>query len=109
MMQLVVTVMGPVMAVYVADVLWRRNRYDGPGLSDETRTSPYWFTGGINWAGTIAVFAGIAAAGLCVDAEIYTGVIARAVGVDLSLPVGLLVSAGLYIALMGCTAPALHS
>ncbi|TQC50905.1 nitrate reductase [Rhodococcus sp. WS4] len=100
MMQLVVTVMGPVMAVYVADVLWRRNRYDGPGLSDESGNSPYWYTRGINWAGTIAVFAGIAAASQCVAAEIYTGAIARAVGVDLSLPVGLLVSAGLYVALM---------
>ncbi|MFC7446374.1 purine-cytosine permease family protein [Rhodococcus daqingensis] len=101
MMQLVVTVMGPVMAVYVADVLWRRNRYDGLGLSNETASSPYWYTGGVNWAGTIAVFTGIAASLLCVAAEVYTGPIARALGgVDLSLPVGLLLSAGLYLGLM---------
>ncbi|ABG95648.1 possible purine-cytosine permease and related protein, C-terminal [Rhodococcus jostii RHA1] len=47
MMQLVVTVMGPVKAVYVADVLWRRNRYDGLGLGDETSSSPYWYSGGL--------------------------------------------------------------
>jgi purine-cytosine permease-like protein len=101
MMQLVVTVMGPVMAMYVADVLWRRNRYDGQGLSNETSTSPYWYTGGINWAGTVAVFTGIGAALLCVAADVFTGPIAHAVGgFDLSLPVGILVSAGLYVALM---------
>jgi len=101
MMQLVVTVMGPVMATYVADVLWRRNRYDGLGLSNETSTSPYWYTGGINWAGTVAVFTGIGAALLCVAADAFTGPIARAMGgVDLSLPVGILVSAGIYVALM---------
>ncbi|WKN56142.1 cytosine permease [Rhodococcus opacus] len=101
MMQLVVTVMGPVMAVYVADVLWRRNRYDGIELGNETSSSPYWYSGGINWAGTAAVFTGIAAAALCVAAPVYTGPIANAVGgVDLSLPVGLIVSAALYVVLM---------
>ncbi|MFW2241193.1 purine-cytosine permease family protein [Rhodococcus opacus] len=101
MMQLVVTVMGPVMAVYVADVLWRRNRYDGIELGNETSSSPYWYSGGINWAGTAAVFTGIAAAALCVAAPVYTGPIANAVGgVDLSLPVGLIVSASLYVVLM---------
>jgi purine-cytosine permease-like protein len=102
MMQLVVTVMGPVMAVYVADVLWRRNKYDGPGLSDETSASPYWYTAGVNWAGAIAVLVGIGLSLLCVAAEVYTGPIAKAIGgVDLSLPVGLLVPAVLYVALMG--------
>lgn len=102
MMQLVVTVMGPVMAVYVADVLWRRNDYDGPGLSDQTPASPYWYTAGVNWAGAIAVLVGIALSLLCVAAEVYTGPIAKAIGgVDLSLPVGLLVPAVLYVVLMG--------
>jgi purine-cytosine permease-like protein len=102
MMQLVVTVMGPVMAVYVADVLWRRNEYDGPGLSDQTPASPYWYTAGVNWAGAIAVLVGIALSLLCVAAEVYTGPIAKAIGgVDLSLLVGLLVPAVLYVALMG--------
>jgi purine-cytosine permease-like protein len=101
MMQLVPTVMGPVMAVYVADVLWRRNRYDGIGLSNETSSSPYWYTGGVNWAGTIAVFTGIGAALLCVAAPVFTGPVATALGgVDLSLPAGLVVSAGLYVGLM---------
>lgn len=102
MMQLVVTVMGPVMAVYVADVLWRRNAYDGPGLTDQTPASPYWYTAGVNRAGAVAVLIGIGLSLLCVAAPVYTGPIAEAIGgVDLSLPVGLLVPAVLYVALMG--------
>lgn len=101
MMQLVVTVMGPVMAVYAADVLWRRNRYNGPGLSDQSDRSPYWYTSGINWAGTAAVFTGIAAAGACVAAKVYTGPVAQVIGgVDLSPLAGIGVSAGLYLLLM---------
>jgi NCS1 family nucleobase:cation symporter-1 len=102
MMQLVVTVMGPTMAVYVADVLWRRNVYDGPGLTDQTSAGPYWYTAGVNWAGAIAVLVGIGVSLLCVATEVYTGPIAKAIGgVDLSLPVGLLVPAVLYVTLMG--------
>lgn len=101
-MQLVVTVMGPVMAVYVADVLWRRNAYDGPGLTDQTPASPYWYTAGVNRAGAVAVLIGIGLSLLCVAAPVYTGPIAEAIGgVDLSLPVGLLVPAVLYVVLMG--------
>lgn len=101
MMQLVVTVMGPVMAVYVADVLWRRNNYDGPGLSDETSASPYWYTAGVNWAGVVAVVVGIGLSLMCVAAPVFTGPVAKAVGgVDLSLPVGLLVPAVVYVVLM---------
>ena len=100
MMQLVVAVMGPVMAVYTADVLWRRNRYDGQELSNETPSSFYWYNRGVNWAGTIAVFVGIIAALACSSTDPYTGPIAEALGIDLSLPVGMIVSAALYVVLM---------
>ncbi|MGA5196973.1 purine-cytosine permease family protein [Streptomyces exfoliatus] len=99
-LQVIVVLVGPLMAVYATDVLLRRGRYDGPALSDETPGSPFWYTGGVNPAGALALVAGVTAAALCVN-TLYTGPIAAALdGVDLSLPVGMLVSAALYALLM---------
>ncbi|MEU7297245.1 cytosine permease [Streptomyces exfoliatus] len=99
-LQVIVVLVGPLMAVYATDVLLRRGRYDGPALSDETPGSPFWYTAGVNPAGALALVAGVTAAALCVN-TLYTGPIAAALdGVDLSLPVGMLVSAALYALLM---------
>ncbi|MER7949886.1 cytosine permease [Streptomyces sp. NPDC096079] len=98
-LQVMVVLSGPLMAVYATDILLRRNRYDGLALSDETTGSPFWFTGGVNRAGALALIAGVAAAALCVD-TLYTGPVASALGgVDLSLPVGMVVASGLYVLL----------
>ncbi|MCP3757879.1 cytosine permease [Streptomyces sp. TBY4] len=100
LLQLTVVVLGPSTAVYATDILLRRCRYDGPALTDETPGSPFWYTGGVNWAGALALTAGIAASLLCVD-TLYTGPVARALGgVDLSLPAGIIVAASLYWLLM---------
>lgn len=100
LMQLVVTVLAPVMSVYVADMWWRRNRYDGVALSDESVSSPYWFTGGFNLAGAAAVLLGFAVSLMCSSTPIYTGPISSALsGIDLSLPTGLLVPAAIYLTL----------
>ncbi|MFF2198558.1 purine-cytosine permease family protein, partial [Streptomyces sp. NPDC058157] len=99
-LQVVVVLIGPLMAVYATDVLLRRGRYDGAALCDETPGGPFWYTGGFNRAGALALLAGVGAAALCVD-TLYTGPVAGALGgVDLSLPAGMLVSAALYAALM---------
>ena len=99
-LQVIVVLIGPLMAVYATDIALRRCRYDGIALGDETPGSPFWYTGGVNWAGALSLGAGVAAAALCVN-TLYTGPIATALGgVDLSLPVGMVVSAGLYAALM---------
>ncbi|MEV6250851.1 cytosine permease [Streptomyces sp. NPDC051742] len=99
-LQVIVVLVGPLMAVYATDVLLRRGRYDGPALSDETPGSPFWYTAGVNPAGALALVAGVTAAALCVN-TLYTGPIAAALdGVDLSLPVGVIVSAVLYALLM---------
>jgi nucleobase:cation symporter-1, NCS1 family len=101
MLQLMVALMGPTMAIYVADVLLRRNRYDGRELSDESKGGTFWYTGGVNWAGAIALVAGAAAAALCVDTPLFVGPVARALGgTDLSLPVGMILAAVLYLLLM---------
>ncbi|MFJ2059085.1 purine-cytosine permease family protein [Streptomyces sp. NPDC087908] len=99
-LQVIIVLSGPLMAIYATDVLLRRCRYDGRALSDETPDSPFWYTGGVNPAGALALVASVTAAALCVD-TLYTGPVAAALdGVDLSLPVGMAVAAALYALLM---------
>ncbi len=101
MLSLMVTLVGPIMAVYIADILMRRNDYDGEELSVVTSDSKYWFTGGVNLAGAISVIAGAVLSLLCAYAPgIFTGPIAEALdGLDLSLPVGMIVGGVLYVVL----------
>ncbi|WP_030769743.1 MULTISPECIES: purine-cytosine permease family protein [unclassified Streptomyces] len=104
-LQLIVVLIGPVMAIYATDILLRRFRYDGRALADESPGSPYWYTGGVHLAGAFALAAGVGAAALCVD-TLYTGPIASALGgLDLSLPVGMTVSAAVYAASMRALTP----
>jgi cytosine/uracil/thiamine/allantoin permease len=99
-LQLAVVLTGPLMAVYATDIVLRRGRYDGAALSDETPNSPFWYTGGVNGAGALALGAGVASAALSVN-TLYAGPVADALGgVDLSLPVGMVVSAAVYAVLM---------
>ena len=103
-----VALLGPSMAIYAADILPRRNLYDGRDLSDQTRTGPFWYTAGVNWAAATALIADTAVASQALAAPLYTGPIARAAGdIDLSLPAGLLVSAAIYLLMMRsrCTRP----
>ncbi|MYX93766.1 nitrate reductase [Streptomyces sp. SID486] len=99
-LQLTVLLLGPSTAVYATDILLRRNRYDGPALADESPAGPFWYTGGVNWSGALALGAGVAASALCVDTA-YTGPVAAALGgVDLALPAGMAVASALYALLM---------
>lgn len=98
-LQLTVVLLGPAVAVYATDIALRRNRYDGPALTDESRNSPFWYTGGVHLAGATALAAGVTAAALCVN-TVYTGPVAEALGgLDLALPAGMVVSAGVYAVL----------
>jgi purine-cytosine permease-like protein len=96
-LELMVALMGPSTAVYATDVLLRRNRYDGVELSDERRGGPFWYRGGVNPAGAVALLAASGCAFLCVSTPSFTGPVARALdGTDLSLPVGMVLAAALY-------------
>ncbi|MFE6227484.1 purine-cytosine permease family protein [Streptomyces sp. NPDC057854] len=97
-LQAITVLTGPLMCVYATDILLRRNRYDVAGLADETPGSPFWYTAGVNPAGATALFGGVAAGALCVD-SVYTGPVAAAVGMDLSLPAGMAVATVLYLVL----------
>lgn len=100
-LQLAVVILGPVMSVYVADLIWRRNAYDGPGLADETPTSPYWYSAGINVVGVATLGAGILLSLMCASVTFFTGPIAHAIsGVDISVWVGCLVPGAAYLLLM---------
>ncbi|MFF8731533.1 purine-cytosine permease family protein [Streptomyces sp. NPDC015171] len=102
-LQLTVVLLGPSTAVYATDILLRRNRYDGPALADESPAGPFWYTGGVNWSGALALGAGVTASALCVD-TVYTGPVAAALGgVDLALPAGLVAASAVYALLMRAT------
>lgn len=99
MLQLVVVASAPLIAVYSADVITRRNAYDGLGLLDDTSTSPFWFRKGWNWAGLLALLIGGTASALCVSTDIYVGPVSAATGLDLSIPAGVIVSVVVYLIL----------
>ncbi|WP_018156774.1 purine-cytosine permease family protein [Demetria terragena] len=100
MMSLLVVLVGPIMTVYSIDILMRHNRYDGDALSVVGRRSAFWYSGGVNIAGAIAILVPGGLALLCASTPVYTGPIAQALGgVDLSLAVGILGSAGIYFGL----------
>jgi purine-cytosine permease-like protein len=96
-LSLSVSLLGPSLAIFGTDLLRRRNCYDGNELLDETPASPYWFDGGVRWAGVIAQSSGTAAALLCVNTAVLVGPVATWLGgADLSTIVGPLVGAGVY-------------
>jgi len=100
-LQLGVTILAPIMGVYLADMLWRRNRYDGPALADDSRSSRFWFTGGFHVAGVVAVLVGIAASLMCSATLVFVGPVAAAMsGIDLSVPVGLVIPFVLYLVIV---------
>jgi NCS1 family nucleobase:cation symporter-1 len=105
-LELSVTVLGPLVAVYAVDILLRRNRYDGVALSDERRTSPFWYSGGWFWPGTIAMVVATTVAVLMANTTLYVGPIATALGgADLSAFAGPILGGGLYAALWLMTSP----
>ncbi|WP_431676779.1 hypothetical protein [Kitasatospora sp. KL5] len=99
--------MGPTVAVYATDILWRRNRYSGSELTDETPAGPFRYTAGVNRAGATALVAGTTAAVLCLATVPRTGPVAAALGgTDLSLSAGILVASAVYPAMMRPRRPA---
>lgn len=100
LIELSVAVMGPLMAVYAADIWLRRGRYDGIALSDSTRSSAFWHTGGWHVPGAVAMVVATTVAVLMVNTTLYVGPIAEALGGgDLSSIVGPLLAAGIYVGL----------
>jgi purine-cytosine permease-like protein len=95
-----VALLGPSLAIYAADILLRRNRYDGVALNDEAPGSAYWFSRGFNWAGVTALVVGTFVAVLCVNTPVFVGPISNQLdGADISSLIGPAVAAGIYTAM----------
>ena len=105
-LELAVTVLGPLVAVYAVDILLRRNRYDGRALTDERRGSPFWYAGGVFWPGITAMVVATTLAALSANTTLYVGPISMALGgADLSAIVGPLLGGGIYAVLWLTTRP----
>lgn len=100
MLQLVVVVTGPAMAVAVTDLLLRRNRYHGADLLGQRRGGPYWYHRGVHRAGVLALVAGGLTSAMWAHTSLWTGPIATALGgIDLAIPSGMAAAAAVYWAL----------
>ncbi|MEU1207475.1 cytosine permease [Nocardia sp. NPDC005825] len=99
-LELTVVVLGPLVAIYVTDIVLRRNRYDGVSLNDEHPGSAQWYTAGFNIAGVAAIVSGGISAGLCIHTTSWEGPVASALGgADLSALAGPAVAATVYAVL----------
>jgi purine-cytosine permease-like protein len=58
----VIVWIAPWCAIFLVDWWMRRSRYVAAELQDTTRTSLYWYSGGVNWSAIIAQLLGMAAA-----------------------------------------------
>lgn len=100
MLQLLVLISGPTMSIFAMDVILRRNRYSGQDLFNEKPGSPFWYSGGWNIPGLVAVTLGAVVASLFLSNSAWTGPLAAAMGsVDLSVPASVIVTAVVYISL----------
>ena len=100
MLQFLVIVSGPAMAIFVVDVILRRYAYDGVELFDDHAGGRFWYSGGWSIPGVAALLLGGLVTALCLATNVWSGPIAQATGyVDLSVPVGMLVAGGLYAVL----------
>ena len=101
MLQFLVIVSGPAMAIFVVDVLLRRYAYDGVDLFDDRRGGRFWYSGGWSIPGLAALFVGGATTAVCLATDVWAGPVAQATGfVDLSVPAGMLVAGAIYAVLL---------
>ncbi len=98
-LQLTVVLLGPSTALYATDIRCAATATTASRADGREPRQPV-LVHGRGQRSALALAAGVAAAALCVD-TVYTGPVAAALGgVDLSLPLGMLVAAGSYALLM---------
>jgi nucleobase:cation symporter-1, NCS1 family len=100
-LSLMVVWLAPWAGVYTADIWLRKARYEGDDLLSSPATAQSRYAGGFNMPGMVAWVAGIIAAILCTSADMFKSPFAEKFlgGADLSIVVGFIVSAALYILL----------
>lgn len=101
MLQFLVVVSGPAMAIFVVDVILRRYDYDGIDLFHDRPGGRFWYSAGWSIPGITALFVGGIVTALCLSTSVWSGPVAELTGyIDLSVPVGMLVAAVLYAGLL---------
>ncbi|WP_291039817.1 cytosine permease [Herbiconiux sp.] len=101
MLQFLVIVSGPAMAIFVVDALLRRFAYDGLELFDDRPGGRYWYSHGWGVPGLAALLLGGLVTALSLATDVWAGPIAEATGyIDLSVPLGMLVAAAVYAGLL---------
>ena len=70
-LELTVTILGPLIAIYAVDILLRRNNYNGLALNDERRGSPFWYSHGVFWPGVSAQVIGTVIAIMMSNTTLY--------------------------------------
>ncbi|MER5879582.1 cytosine permease [Streptomyces sp. NPDC001910] len=99
-LEVTVVILAPSMALFITDILLRRNAYDGIDLHDETPAGRYWYQGGFNLPCITAFATGVAASVLCVNTTAFQGPLSRLLGgADLTFAVGPAVTAAVYVLL----------
>jgi len=99
-LELTVALLGPALTIYAVDIVLRRNAYVGLELEDQSRRSRFWYRGGFNLAGMVALVLGTAAASLFLDTTLFIGPLSNALdGADLSVIVGPIVAGVIYVAM----------
>ena len=108
-LSLLIVWLAPWFAIYIADWLLRRGRYEPASLVRENG-GRYWRRGGVHWPGVIAQVAGMAASLMWINSPAYTGPLAsRAGGSDLSVFTGMAAGGLVYWLLARRTVPAEES
>lgn len=101
LLELIVIIVAPLMSVYLSDMWLRRNKYDGRALEAARPEGQYWYKNGYNVEGIVAFLVGLAAALLTVWTDFYVGPVNNLLGgIDISLEVGLILPAVIYISTM---------
>lgn len=95
-LSLLIIFLAPWTAIYLVDAWMRRNRYEPAGLL--TRIGgPYWYQGGVNPAGLLAMLGGMVASALWLNSTLLQGPLSHMFGgSDMSIFTGFIISGVLY-------------
>lgn len=104
-LSLLIVWLAPWFAIYIADWLLRRGRYDPASLVRENG-GRYWRRDGVHWPGVIAQVVGMVASLMWINSPAYTGPLSsRAGGSDLSVFTGMAAGGLVYWLLARRTVP----
>ena len=93
---LLIVFLAPWCAIYLTDSWMRRNTYNTAGLLARIG-GPYWYQGGVNPAGLIALIGGMVASALWLNSPLLTGPLSHLFGdSDMSVFTGFIVAGLLY-------------